>query len=48
LQIHNHLTLVDAQILKLTREKTAGVARRLGVKQVLNDSIQHIHALTDG
>lgn len=48
LQIHNHITLVDAQALRLTPDETTGIARRLGGKQMHHDSIQRIHAQADG
>lgn len=48
LQIHNHLTLLDAQALKLTREEAAGLARRLGHRRPRNDAIHDIHAQADG
>lgn len=47
-QVHQQMTLLDAQILKLTREEAGGIARRLGDKQPRDDSIQQIHERTDG
>ncbi|MGB3941015.1 MAG: BTAD domain-containing putative transcriptional regulator [Candidatus Manganitrophaceae bacterium] len=46
-QVHNRMTLLDAQSLKLTLEEAAGIARRLD-KRPRNDSIRQIHERTDG
>lgn len=47
-QVHRQMSLLNAQILKLTLDEAAGIARRLGDVPPQDESIRRIHELTDG
>jgi len=48
LSVHNQLTIVDTQTLKLTPEEATGIAQQLGHGRAAHEMIQRIHAQTDG